>query len=83
VLLAVQVNLHPEVGGNEMKKAFGLIKRKVIQLWFELGDLSWTLAGTGLVLITLSGDTLKWGMYMSGAALAIHLLVLISSSGDD
>lgn len=66
-----------------MKKAFSLIKRKAVQLWFELGDLSWTLAGTGLVLITLSGDTLKWGMYMSGAALIIHLLVIISSSGDD
>ena len=66
-----------------MKKVFSLVKRKIVQLWFELGDLSWTLAGTGLVLITLSGDTLKWGLYMSISALVIHLLVIISSSGDD
>ena len=66
-----------------MKEVFGLIKRKVVQLWFELGDLSWTLAGTGLVLITLSGETLKWGIYMSSAALVIHLLVIVSSSGED
>lgn len=65
-----------------MKKALSLIKKKIVQLWFELGDLSWTLAGTGLVLITLSGDTLKWGLYMSVSALVIHLLVIVSSSGD-
>lgn len=66
-----------------MKKALSLIKKKIIQLWFELGDLSWTLAGTGLVLITLSGDTLRWGLYMSVSALVIHLLVIVTSSGDD
>lgn len=52
---------------------------KLKQVWFEMGDLSWTLAGTGLVLITLSGDTLKYGVWMSVTALAIHLAVILSS----
>lgn len=58
------------------------VKERLISLWEEMGDLSWTLAGTGLVLITLSGDTLKWGMIMSVAALVIHLAVILSSKGD-
>jgi len=58
------------------------VKERLISLWQEMGDLSWTLAGTGLVLITLSGDTLKWGMIMSVAALVIHLAVILSSKGD-
>ena len=49
----------------------------------ELSSLGWTLAGTGLVLITLSGDTQKWGIYMSIAALAIHIVGFIIPSGDD
>lgn len=35
-------------------------------------DLSWTLGGTGLVLITLSGKTLKWGIWISVIALVVH-----------
>jgi hypothetical protein len=49
----------------------------------ELSSLGWTLAGTGLVLITLSGDTQKWGIYMSIAALAIHIIGFVIPSGDD
>ena len=56
---------------------------KIKQLWSEMGDLSWTLAGTGLVLITLSGETLKWGLWMSIAALAVHLAVILSSKGGE
>ena len=49
----------------------------------ELSSLGWTLAGTGLVLITLSGDTQKWGIYMSIAALVVHVIVFATSAGDD
>lgn len=52
----------------------------------ELGALAWTLGGTGLVLITLSGETLKWGIWISGASLALHALGWIAdanSQGDD
>lgn len=63
-------------------KYLSKIKDKLIAIWNEMGDLSWTLAGTGLVLITLSGDTLKWGLWMSIAALAVHLAVIITSKDD-
>jgi|688.fasta_scaffold92088_2 hypothetical protein len=49
----------------------------------ELSSLGWTLAGTGLVLITLSGDTQKWGIYMSIAALVVHVIGFVTSAGDD
>jgi hypothetical protein len=66
-------------GTKYLPKVWGKIK----QLWGEMGDLSWTLAGTGLVLITLSGDTLKWGIWMSITALTIQLAVILSSKTDD
>lgn len=40
----------------------------------NIGDLAWTVGGTGLVLITLSGDTQKWGIWISGASLVIYLI---------
>ena len=63
-------------------KYFPRIWGKIKKVWFEMGDLSWTLAGTGLVLITLSGDTLKYGVWMSVTALAIHLAVILSSKDE-
>lgn len=53
------------------------------KIWSEMGDLGWTLAGTGLVLITLSGDTLRWGAWISGIALVVHLAVILTGSSDD
>ena len=45
----------------------------------EFHALAWTLAGTGLVLITLSGDTRTIALWISGVTLAVHLLgVLVS-----
>ena len=48
----------------------------------NIGDLAWTLGGTGLVLITLSGNTQKWGIWISGASLAIYLLGLIINKAE-
>lgn len=48
----------------------------------ELGALSWTLAGTGLVLITLSGDTRRLGIIISLAGLGLHLVGVLTK-GDD
>jgi hypothetical protein len=42
-----------------------------------LGELSWTLAGTALVLITLSGDTRRMGIYISAVGLAVYLVALL------
>lgn len=40
----------------------------------ELAGLAWTLGGTGLVLITLSGRTLTAGIWISVASLVLHLI---------
>ena len=40
----------------------------------EIHALAWTLGGTGMVLITLSGQTLKWGIWISIASLGVHLV---------
>jgi hypothetical protein len=39
----------------------------------ELKGLIWTLAGTGLVLITLSGSTRTTGIWISVAAIVLSL----------
>jgi hypothetical protein len=41
----------------------------------EVHGLIWTLAGTGLVLITLSGSTRRLGWSISIIALVVHLLL--------
>jgi len=45
----------------------------------ESGGLAFTVAGTLLVLITLSGDTRTKGIWISGAALTVHLLAVVMS----
>ncbi len=46
--------------------------KKIIE---EVHGLIWTLAGTGLVLITLSGETQALGWGISIIALVTHLLL--------
>lgn len=49
-----------------------------------LNGLIWTLAGTALVLITLSGKTQQWGLIISGVALVLNLVaILIENRGKD
>lgn len=43
------------------------------KLWEELTALSWTIAGTVLVLVTLSGPTQQIGLWISIVALIFHL----------
>lgn len=38
----------------------------------EFFGLAWTLGGTGLVLITLSGDTRTAGIWITGASIVLH-----------
>lgn len=40
----------------------------------EIHSLLWTLAGTALVLITLSGTIRATALWISGATLVVHLL---------
>lgn len=37
-----------------------------------ISDNAWTYAGTGLVLITLSGPTLRTALLITGLALVVH-----------
>lgn len=53
------------------------------KIFSEIKELNWTVAGTALVLITLSGDVLKYGLWISGGAIAIHLLATALSQEDE
>jgi len=60
-----------------MKKFF----KKLIDALYEQ---AWTIAGTILVLITLSGDVQSWGIKISVATLAIVLFgAVIKKEMDD
>ena len=48
-----------------------IVFRKLLN---EAHSLAWTLAGTGLVLITLSGQIRTYGLWVSGVTLVVHLL---------
>lgn len=45
----------------------------------ETSALSWTLGGTGLVLITLSGPTKVLGLWISVISLVAHFLGVLFS----
>ena len=50
----------------------------------ETSALAWTLGGTGLVLITLSGPTRALGIWISAISLVVHFLgVLFSEDGEE
>lgn len=54
-----------------------------VKKWFdELTGLAWTLAGTGLVLITLTGATRRLGIIISIVGLAVNL-VAVALKGDE
>ena len=59
------------------------IKKSLIKIVSEMHALAWTLAGTGTVLITLSGDTRTQGFWISVAALAIHLLGILIKKDEE
>jgi hypothetical protein len=44
---------------------------------------SWTVAGIGLVLITLSGPTLRQALWISGVALVLHSVLTFTGGKDD
>lgn len=48
----------------------------------HLNGLVWTLAGTALVLITLSGETRTQGLIISGIALALNIAGIVVSDDD-
>lgn len=49
----------------------------------ELQGLAWTLAGTALVLITLSGQVRTYGLWISGIALVVHIAAAVGKGSDE
>ena len=54
-----------------------MIRRFVKAVLLESSALAWTVGGVGLVLITMSGRTLEWGLWIAGASLFAHLVGVI------
>lgn len=53
------------------------------KLWNITADLTWTLVGSVIVLITLSGDTQKIAFYLTVGGLLIHYVYkLTQDSGE-
>ena len=44
------------------------------KVFFESSALSWTIGGTGIVLITLSGETREMGIWISVASFVFHMI---------
>jgi len=49
----------------------------------EVHALLWTLAGTGLVLITLSGHTRRLGIWITAIAVAAHFAGVLLLEDED
>lgn len=49
----------------------------------EIAALAWTLGGTGMVLITLSGNTRTLGIYISVVSLVVHMVGVLATRGED
>jgi hypothetical protein len=54
-----------------------------VKFFKEIHSLLWTLAGTALVLITLSGPVKVMALWISGVTLIAHLLGAFFTSEDD
>ena len=48
-----------------------------------IADQTWTLAGTGLDLITLSGPTLRQALLLTGVALVLHSVLTFTGGKDE
>jgi len=53
------------------------------KLWDITADLTWTLVGSLIVLITLSGDTQKIAFYLTVGGLVVHYVYKLTQSGDE
>lgn len=49
----------------------------------EISALAWTLGGTAMVLITLSGKTLSQGLWIAGLSFILHMVGVLFSKSDD
>lgn len=57
---------------------------KLVKRWLqETHALIWTLSGTSLVLITLSGDVLRYAVWISVISLSLHFFGFAFTKEDD
>ena len=49
------------------------MKKFIKKFIYETTMLGWTIGGTGLVLITLSGETREYGIWISIASFIVHM----------
>ena len=54
--------------------------KKFIQ---EITILGWTIGGTALVLITLSGETREYGIWISIASFVVHMFGVLINWGEE
>lgn len=55
-----------------------------VEKWIdEITGLAWTLAGTGLVLITLTGSTRRLGIIISLIGLVVNLVAIALKGNDE
>jgi hypothetical protein len=50
------------------------------KLWNTTADLTWTLVGSVIVLITLSGETQKIAFYLTVGGLFVHYVYKLTQS---
>ena len=53
------------------------------KLWTITGDLIWTIVGSVIVIITLSGDTQKIALYLTVAGGLVHYIYKILDGSED
>jgi len=52
------------------------------KIWNITADLTWTLVGSVIVLITLSGETQKIAFYLTVGGLFVHYVYKLTQSED-
>ena len=53
------------------------------KIWTITGDLIWTIVGSTIVIITLSGDTQKIALYLTITGGIVHYIYkILDGSGD-
>lgn len=74
-MVEMEINREEGVAEDEMK----FLKK----LWNITADLVWTIVGSVIVIITLSGDTQKIALYLTLAGGAIHYIYKLLEKSDD
>jgi hypothetical protein len=61
----------------------GLVKKMFKKFRREIAALAWTLGGTAMVLITLSGQTLNQGLWIVLFSFILHMIGVLFTKDDN